>query len=97
MPYATDRKDKMFTAYNLNTLYSRFDAKCRAALNEMGPLWAQSRFHPFDQWSAPFPYGVWYVYRNDPETAMRLHDDGVFRVRAETRTNGDSESAAAMV
>ena len=76
MPYATDRKDKMFTAYNLNTLYSRFDAKCRAALNEMGPLWAQSRFSPFDQWSAPFPYGVWYVYRNDPETAMRLHDDG---------------------
>lgn len=28
---------------------------------------------------------------------LRLHDDGVFRVRAETRTNGDSESAAAMV
>jgi hypothetical protein len=76
MPYATDRKDKMFTAYNLNVLYSRFDAKCRAALNEMGPLWAQSRFQPFDHWSAPFPYGVWYVYRNDPQTAMRLHDDG---------------------
>jgi hypothetical protein len=66
----------MFTAYNLNTLYSRFDAKCRAALNEMGPLWAQSRFHPFNQWSAPFPYGVWYVYRNDPETALRLKDNG---------------------
>ena len=76
MPYATDRKDKMFTAYNLNVLYSRFDAKCRAALNEMGPLWAQSRFQPFDQWSAPFPYGVWYVYRNDPETALRLKDNG---------------------
>jgi hypothetical protein len=76
MPYATDRKDKMFTAYNLNTLYSRFDAKCRAALNEMGPLWAQSRFHPYDQWAAPFPYGVWYVYRNDPETALRLKDNG---------------------
>jgi hypothetical protein len=76
MPYATDRKDKMFTAYNLNVLYSRFDSKCHAALNEMGPLWAQSRFSPFDQWSAPFPYGVWYVYRNDPQTAMRLHDDG---------------------
>jgi len=76
MPYAIDRKDKMFTAYNLNVLYSRFDLKCHAALNEMGPLWAQSRFSPFDQWSAPFPYGVWYVYRNDPQTAMRLHDDG---------------------
>ena len=77
MPYAIDRKDKMFTAANLNSLYSRFDAKCRAALNEMGPLWAQSRFHPYDHWAAPFPYGVWYVYRNDPETALRLKDDGV--------------------
>ena len=66
----------MFTAYNLNTLYSRFDAKCHAALNEMGPLWAQSRFHPYDHWAAPFPYGVWYVYRNDPETALRLKDNG---------------------
>lgn len=75
MPYATDRKDKMFTAANLNNLYSRFDAKCRAALNEMGPLWAQSRFS-YSHWSAPFPYGVWYVYRNDPETALRLKDDG---------------------
>ena len=76
MPYAIDRTDKMFTAYNLNTLYSRFDAKCHAALNEMGPLWAQSRFHPYDHWAAPFPYGVWYVYRNDPETALRLKDNG---------------------
>ena len=76
MPYAIDRKDKMFTAYNLNTLYSRFDAKCHAALNEMGPLWAQSRWAPYDQWAAPFPYGVWYVYRNDPETALRLKDNG---------------------
>ena len=63
MPYAIDRKDKMFTAYNLNTLYSRFDAKCHAALNEMGPLWAQSRWAPYDHWAAPFPYGVWYVLR----------------------------------
>ena len=77
MPYAIDRKDKMFTAYNLNNLYSRFDAKCHAALNEMGPLWAQSRWAPYDHWAAPFPYGVWYVYRNDPETALRLKDDGV--------------------
>lgn len=74
MPYAIDRKDKMFTAYNLNTLYSRFDAKCHAALNEMGPLWAEtvSSIH----WESPFPYGVWYVYRNDPQTALRLKDDG---------------------
>jgi hypothetical protein len=76
MPYALGRLDKMFTAANLNTLYSRFDKKCQAALNGMGPLWASSRFSPFAQWSAPFPYGVWYVYRNDPETALRLKDDG---------------------
>lgn len=76
MPYALGRLDKMFTAYNLNTLYSRFDKKCQLALNGMGPLWAQSRFHPYAQWSAPFPYGVWYVYRNDPETALRLKDNG---------------------
>jgi len=76
MPYATGRLDKMFTAYNLNNLYSRFDKKCQLALNGMGPLWAQSRFHPYAQWSAPFPYGVWYVYRNDPETALRLKDNG---------------------
>ena len=75
MPYAIDRTDKMFTAYNLNTLYSRFDAKCHAALNEMGPLWAQSRFTA-GYWAAPFHYGVWYVYRNDPQTALRLKDDG---------------------
>jgi hypothetical protein len=76
MPYALGRLDKMFTAANLNNLYSRFDKKCQLALNGMGPLWAQSRFHPYAQWSAPFPYGVWYVYRNDPETALRLKDNG---------------------
>ena len=76
MPFATSRTDRMFTARNLNSLYARFDKKCQAALNGMGPLWAQSRFSSA-YWSAPFPYGVWYVYRNDPQTALRLKDDGV--------------------
>jgi hypothetical protein len=40
MPFATSRTDQMFTARNLNSLYARFDKKCQAALNGMGPLWA---------------------------------------------------------
>ena len=72
MPFATDRKDKMFTAKNLNNLYSRFDKKCSQALNGMSPLFANSTDGP---WEGKYPYGVWYVYRNDANSCKRLRAD----------------------
>ena len=73
MPFATDRRDKMFTASNLNNLYARFDEKCRRVLSGKSPLFANSSN---GVWEGPYPYGVWYVYRGDPEACKRLRDDG---------------------
>ena len=73
MAFATDRKDKMFTARNLNYLYSRFDQKCYQAFNGMGPLFANSAA---GVWQGQYPYGVWYVFRNDPDSCKRLRDGG---------------------
>jgi hypothetical protein len=74
MPFAIDRREKMFTAANLNNLYSRFDAKSDRVLAGKSPLFASSRH---GTWQGKYPYGVWYVYRNDPDTCKRLRDDGV--------------------
>lgn len=73
MAFATDRKDKMFTAKNLNDLYSRFDRKCYLALNGMSPLFANSAD---GVWQGQYPFGVWYVFRNDPDSCKRLRDGG---------------------
>jgi len=73
MAFATDRKDKMFTAANLNDLYSRFDRKCYLALNGMSPLFANSAD---GVWQGQYPFGVWYVFRNDPDSCKRLRDGG---------------------
>lgn len=80
MPYAIDRKDKMFTAYNLNNLYSRFDQKCYLALNGKSPLFAKSVSWLATQigygvWNGAYPYGVWYIYRNDPASCKRLRSE----------------------
>jgi hypothetical protein len=61
----------MFTAKNLNDLYARFDRKCYLALNGMSPLFANSAA---GVWQGQYPYGVWYVYRNNPDTCKRLRD-----------------------
>jgi len=63
----------MFTAKNLNDLYSRFDQKCSQAFNGMGPLFANSAA---GVWEGQYPYGVWYVFRNDPDSCKRLRDGG---------------------
>ena len=73
MPYAVDRREKMWTAANLNSLYSRFDQKCARVLDDKSPLFANSKDGP---WIGQYPYGVWYVYRNDPDSCRRLVDDG---------------------
>jgi len=80
MAFATDRKDKMFTAANLNDLYSRFDQKCYLALNGKSPLFAKSvswlATQPYyGTWNGAYPYGVWYVYRNDPASCKRLRSE----------------------
>lgn len=72
MPFAVDKREKMFTASNLNNLYSRFDQKCHRVLNGKSPLFADSSS---GVWEGPYPYGVWYVYRNDPDTCKRLRAD----------------------
>ena len=73
MPFAVDKREKMFTASNLNSLYSRFDQKCHRVLNGKSPLFADSAS---GVWEGKYPYGVWYVYRNDPDTCKRLRDGG---------------------
>jgi hypothetical protein len=73
MPFAVDKREKMFTASNLNSLYSRFDQKCHRVLNGKSPLFASSAS---GAWEGKYPYGVWYVYRNDPDTCKRLRDGG---------------------
>jgi hypothetical protein len=72
MPFAVDKREKMFTASNLNSLYSRFDQKCHRVLNGKSPLFADSAS---GVWEGKYPYGVWYVYRNDPDTCKRLRAD----------------------
>jgi hypothetical protein len=73
MPFAIDRREKMFTAANLNNLYARFDQKADRVLGGKSPLFAKSRH---GTWLGKYPYGVWYVYRSDPDTSKRLRDDG---------------------
>lgn len=73
MPFAIDRREKMFTAANLNNLYGRFDQKCRRVLDNKSPLFSAS---PDGVWVGKYPYGVWYVFRNDPTNCKRLIDDG---------------------
>lgn len=72
MPFAVDRREKMWTASNLNSLYSRFDQKCARVLSGKSPLFANSKD---GVWRGQYPYGVWYVYRLDPDTCKRLRAD----------------------
>ena len=70
----------MFTAANLNDLYSRFDRKCYLALNGKSPLFAKavswlSANVGYGTWNGAYPYGVWYVYRNDPSSCKRLRSE----------------------
>lgn len=73
MPFATSRTDQMFTARNLNSLYSRADQKCARVLDGKSPLFANSAA---GVWEGQYPYGVWYVFRNDPASCRRLRDTG---------------------
>lgn len=72
MPFATDRREKMWTASNLNSLYGRFDQKCDRVLSGKSPLFANSKD---GVWQGQYPYGVWYVYRLDPDACKRLRAD----------------------
>jgi len=73
MPFATSRTDRMFTARNLNSLYGRADQKCARVLDGKSPLFANSAA---GVWQGQYPYGVWYVFRNDPASCRRLRDPG---------------------
>jgi hypothetical protein len=82
MAFATDQKDEMFTAKNLNDLYSRFDRKCFLALNGCSQLFITN---PDITGEGLLPgqiylggnYGVIYQYRKDPSTCRRLGDVAV--------------------
>lgn len=69
MPFALDKRDKMFNASNLNGLYSRFDKKCFLALNGLSPLFGSISS---GNYGLNVPYGVIYQYRRDPATCRRL-------------------------
>ena len=62
MPLAIDRKDKMWSASNLNDLYSRFDNKCARTLDGKTPFVVGL--------SQKIPFGVQYDYSRDPDTSF---------------------------
>ena len=69
MAYATDNRQRMFNASNLNELYRRFDKKCFLALNGLSPLFGS---YNSNYYNISVPYGVVYQYRRDPATCKRL-------------------------
>ena len=62
MPFAQDRKDRMWNAQNLNNLYARFDNKCARALDGKTPFVVGL--------SSKTPLGVQYDYCIDPATSF---------------------------
>lgn len=74
MPFARDKRDRMFNASNLNGLYSRFDEKCTRVLDNKSPLLGK---HPdVATFGIQIPYGVIYQYRKHPEICRVLDDSG---------------------
>ena len=64
MPLAIDRKDKMWSASNLNDLYSRFDNKCVRTLDGKTPFVVGL--------NSKIPFGVQYDYSRDPDTSFYI-------------------------
>ena len=62
MPFAIDRKDRMWNARNLNDLYARFDNKCARALDGKTPFVVGL--------GSKIPFGVQYDYSRDPDTSF---------------------------
>ncbi len=62
MPVATDKRQRMFNARNLNDLYARFDNKCARALDGKTPFVVGL--------SSKIPFGVQYDYCIDPATSF---------------------------
>jgi len=62
MPLAIDRKDRMWSASNLNDLYSRFDNKCARTLDGKTPYVVGL--------GQKIPFGVTYDYSRDPDTSF---------------------------
>ena len=64
MPFATDKRQRMFNARNLNDLYARFDNKCARALDGKTPFVVGL--------SSKMPFGVQYDYCIDPATSFYI-------------------------
>lgn len=64
MPFATDKRQRMFNARNLNDLYARFDNKCARALDGKTPFVVGL--------SSKIPFGVQYDYCIDPATSFYI-------------------------
>ena len=62
MPFAIDRKDRMWNARNLNDLYARFDNKCARTLDGKTPFVVGL--------GSKIPFGVQYDYSRDPDTSF---------------------------
>ena len=71
MPVATDKRQKMFNARNLNSLYERFDQKCSRVLDNKTPLAAGLSQNGFA------PFGVGYYYSLDPSTAFYVFQNSI--------------------
>lgn len=66
MPVAKDRRDRMFNARNLNSLYSRFDQKVARVFDNKTPIAAGFDLESY----VGIPAGVVYKYSVDPSTAF---------------------------
>lgn len=70
MPFAQDRKDRMWNARNLNNLYARFDNKCARALDGKTPFVVGMQDDVVAIATRVIPLGVQYDYCIDPATSF---------------------------
>lgn len=75
MPFAIDRKDRMWSASNLNDLYSRFDNKCARTLDGKTPFVVGL--------SSKIPLGVSYDYSRDPDTSFYVFESTLTQTQIE--------------
>ena len=71
MPFAQDRKDRMWNAQNLNNLYARFDNKCARALDGKTPFVVGMQDDVVAIATRVIPLGVQYDYCKAREQALR--------------------------
>lgn len=100
MPFALDKRDRMFNARNLNGLYARFDQKCARVLDGKSPKVAKK---PYDEpsqfeFGLDVPYGVTYTYTLITEGAyLENYDQAQASVELSKLENAHLDTAGGQI